>query len=105
MKGSGEFSSPTTIQVNGLDGNKQQITAKNIIIATGSDPSAFPGLPFDEKIIVSSTGALSLPKIPKELAIIGGGVIGLEMGSVYQRFGTKVTVVEFLDEICPSLDL
>lgn len=80
------------------------MTAKNIIIATGSEPTAFPGIPFDEKVIISSTGALSLPKVPKDLAVIGGGVIGLEMASVYQRFGTNVTVVEFLDEIVPSLD-
>lgn len=62
-------------------------------------------MPFDEKLIVSSTGALALPQIPKELVVVGGGVIGLELGSVYTRLGTKVTVVEFLDQICPSLDL
>ena len=61
-------------------------------------------MPFDEKIIVSSTGALALPKVPKDLIVIGGGVIGLEMGSVYARFGSNVTVVEYLDEIVPSLD-
>jgi dihydrolipoamide dehydrogenase len=61
-------------------------------------------LPYDEKIIISSTGALSLPKVPETMIVIGGGVIGLEMASVYQRFGTKVTVVEYLDEIVPSLD-
>ncbi len=75
------------------------------MIATGSEPTPFPGIPFDEKIIVSSTGALSIPEVPKELIVVGGGVIGLELGSVYNRLGTKVTVVEFLDEICPSLDL
>ena len=91
-------------EVTGLDGNKETITAKNTIIATGSEPTPFPNLPFDEKIIISSTGALSLPKIPKDLIVIGGGVIGLEMASVYQRFGTNVTVVEFMDEIVPSLD-
>lgn len=87
-----------------MDGSKETITTKNTIIATGSDSTSFPGLPFDEKIIISSTGALSLPKVPKDLVVIGGGVIGLEMASVYQRMGTNVTVVEFLDEIVPSLD-
>lgn len=87
-----------------MDGKTETVSAKNTIIATGSEPTAFPGLAYDEKIIISSTGALSLPKIPNELIVIGGGVIGLELGSVYQRYGTKVTVVEFLDDICPTLD-
>lgn len=104
MKGAGKFVDATNIQVDGPDGKSETISAKNTIIATGSDPSTFPGLPFDEKVVISSTGALSLPKIPKDLVVIGGGVIGLELGSVYQRFGTNVTVVEFLDEICPALD-
>lgn len=104
LKGTGSFVDSKSIQVNGLDGNNETITAKNTIIATGSDATSFPGLPFDEKIIISSTGALSLPKVPKDLVVIGGGVIGLEMASVYQRLGTNVTVVEFLDEIVPSLD-
>lgn len=90
--------------MTGLDGKTETISVKNTIIATGSEPTAFPGLPFDEKIIVSSTGALSLPAVPKDLVVIGGGVIGLEMASVYQRFGSNVTVVEYLDEIVPSLD-
>lgn len=84
-------------KVTGSDGNSETIKANKTIIATGSEPNAFPGLPFDEKIIVSSTGALSLPKVPKELIVVGGGVIGLELGSVYQRLGTKVTVVEYFD--------
>lgn len=96
--------SSTKVEVTANDGSKQEIEAKKFIIATGSDASAFPGLPFDEKIIISSTGALSLPKVPETLLVIGGGVIGLEMASVYQRFGTKVTVIEYLDEIVPSLD-
>lgn len=87
-----------------MDGKTETVSAKNTIIATGSEPTTFPGLAYDEKIIISSTGALSLPKIPNELIVIGGGVIGLELGSVYQRYGTKVTVVEFLDDICPTLD-
>lgn len=74
------------------------------MIATGSEPSPFPGLPYDEKVIISSTGALSLPKIPKKLVVIGGGVIGLELGSVYHRFGSDVTVVEYMDRIIPTAD-
>jgi dihydrolipoamide dehydrogenase len=75
------------------------------VIATGSEANEFPGLPFDEKVIISSTGALSLPHIPSSLIVVGGGVIGLELGSVYQRLGAKVTVVEYFDEICSMLDL
>ena len=86
------------------DGKSETVEAKSTIIATGSEPTTFPNLPFDEKIVISSTGALSLPKVPKDLLVIGGGVIGLEMASVYQRFGSNVTVVEFFDEIVPSLD-
>ncbi|TCM88034.1 dihydrolipoyl dehydrogenase [Rhodovulum steppense] len=78
--------------------------AKNIVIATGSEPATLPGIEIDEKIIVSSTGALSLPKIPKKLVVIGAGVIGLELGSVYARLGTQVTVLEYLDQITPGLD-
>ena len=86
-------------------GGLENITAKNIIIATGSEVTPFPGVEFDEKIIVSSTGALSSPIIPKSLIAIGGGVIGLELGSVYSRIGTKVTVVEFANSICVTSDL
>ena len=77
---------------------------KNIVIASGSEPSTLPGVEIDEKIVVSSTGALSLPKVPKTMVVIGAGVIGLEMGSVYARLGTQVTVVEFLDHITPGMD-
>ncbi|MBL4929796.1 dihydrolipoyl dehydrogenase [Fuscibacter oryzae] len=79
-------------------------TAKNIIIATGSEPSSLPGVTVDEKVVVTSTGALALPSIPKSLVVIGAGVIGLEMGSVYARLGTEVTVVEYLDAITPGMD-
>ena len=79
-------------------------TAKNIVIATGSEPSALPGVPVDERVVVTSTGALSLPKVPKKLVVIGAGVIGLELGSVYSRLGSEVTVVEFLDQITPGMD-
>ena len=78
--------------------------AKAIVIATGSEPSSLPGVPVDEKTIVTSTGALALPKIPKSMVVIGAGVIGLEMGSVYARLGAEVTVVEYLDAITPGMD-
>ncbi|WP_372570849.1 dihydrolipoyl dehydrogenase [Ruegeria jejuensis] len=79
-------------------------TAKNIIIASGSEPSSLPGVEVDEKVVVTSTGALELGKIPKKLVVIGAGVIGLELGSVYQRLGSDVTVIEFLDAITPGMD-
>ncbi|MEM9443148.1 MAG: dihydrolipoyl dehydrogenase, partial [Pseudomonadota bacterium] len=79
-------------------------TAKNIIIASGSEPSSLPGVDIDEKVVVTSTGALSLGKVPKSLVVIGAGVIGLELGSVYKRLGSDVTVIEFLDVITPGMD-
>ena len=79
-------------------------TAKNIVIATGSEPSSLPGVTVDEKIVVTSTGALALGAVPKSMVVIGAGVIGLEMGSVYARLGTAVTVVEYLDAITPGMD-
>ena len=78
--------------------------AKAIVVATGSDSTSIPGVEIDEKVVVSSTGALELGKIPKKLVVIGAGVIGLEMGSVYSRLGSEVTVVEYLDNICPGMD-
>ncbi|MBM1689130.1 dihydrolipoyl dehydrogenase [Sulfitobacter geojensis] len=78
--------------------------AKNIIIATGSEPSSLPGVEVDEKVVVTSTGALELGKVPKKLVVIGAGVIGLELGSVYARLGSEVTVVEFLDAVTPGMD-
>ncbi len=78
--------------------------AKNIVIASGSVPSSLPGVEVDEKIVVTSTGALELAKIPKKLTVIGAGVIGLELGSVYARLGSDVTVVEYLDAVCPGMD-
>ena len=84
-------------------GNDQH-TAKNIVIATGSEPTTLKGVEVDEKIVVTSTGALELDKLPKTMAVIGAGVIGLELGSVFARLGTKVTVVEFLDHITPGMD-
>ena len=87
------------------DNNKRtNVKSKNIVIATGSTVSSLPGIEIDEKNIVSSTGALSFDKVPKKLAVIGGGYIGLEMGSVWSRLGSEVTVVEYLDYITPGMD-
>jgi dihydrolipoamide dehydrogenase len=86
------------------NGHIQQLTAKHIVIATGSVPTSLPGIIIDEERIVSSTGVLSLKQIPEHLVVIGGGYIGLEMGSVWQRLGARVTVVEFLDKIVPTMD-
>lgn len=108
MKGWGKFISQNEIEVDMVDGNKKEvIKAKNIIIATGSEPSPLPGnvIPIDEKTIVSSTGCLALEKIPKKMIVIGGGVIGLELGSVYRRLGTEITIVEYMERICPSMDI
>lgn len=99
IRGRGKMTSPTTIQVDG-----QTITAKNIVIATGSEPMSLPGVFFDEAQIVSSTGALSLSKVPKTMIIVGGGVIGLELGSVYHALGAQIEVIEYLDHILPGFD-
>ena len=84
--------------------SKQQLETKSIVIATGSDVARLPGIDIDEQTIVSSTGALALPKVPKRLLVIGAGVIGLELGSVWRRLGSEVMVVEFLDRILPGMD-
>jgi dihydrolipoamide dehydrogenase len=99
LPGIAKLISPMVVQVAG-----EQIGAKNIILATGSEPTGLPFLPFDEKKIVSSTGALTLSKVPERLLVVGAGVIGVELGSVYSRLGSKVEFVEFLDHICPILD-
>ena len=104
LKGTGLVKSKDTVTVIDDSNKKTDYKCKNIVISTGSVPSSLPGVKIDEKIIVSSTGALSFEKIPKELVIIGGGYIGLEMGSVWNRLGSKVTVVEFLDTIIPEMD-
>ena len=106
LKGYGKFESADTLRVDMNDGSHKIIQAKHIIIATGSEPNNLPGgiLPIDEGSIVSSTGALSLKKVPERLIVIGGGVIGLELGSVYARLGTKVDVVEYFDKILPPFD-
>ena len=92
------------IEVSGSGGKPQQVETKNIVIATGSDIARLKGIEIDEKRIVSSTGALSLDRVPAKLLIVGAGVIGLELGSVWHRLGTEVTVVEFLDRILPGMD-
>ncbi|CDS09707.1 Putative Dihydrolipoyl dehydrogenase [Lichtheimia ramosa] len=104
VKGTGKFRSATEIEVAGLDGSESVLKTKNAIIATGSEPTPIPGIPFDEKRIVSSTGALELPEVPKKMVVIGAGVIGLELGSVWSRLGAEVTVVEYLDAIGAGMD-
>jgi dihydrolipoamide dehydrogenase len=106
VKGFGKLAGPNSVAVSLNAGGSQTIEGKNIILAVGSEVTPLPPVPVDNKgkKIVDSTGALDLDKIPSAMVVIGGGVIGLEMGSVWARLGTKVTVVEFLDTITPSLD-
>jgi dihydrolipoamide dehydrogenase len=105
VKGAGSLAGPGKVSVKPADGGKAEtLGAKNILIATGSDVMPLPGVEIDEKRIVSSTGALALPKVPKHLVVVGGGVIGLELGSVWRRLGALVTVVEFLDRVLPEMD-
>lgn len=105
IKGTGRILEAGKVGVTGLDGSEQQLETKNIIIATGSELATLPGVEVDEDRIVSSTGALELKQVPGHLVLIGGGIIGLEMGVVWHRLGAKVTVVEFLDRIVPGVDL
>jgi len=102
--GEARIVAPGKVEVKGKDGAVRTLETKNIIIATGSDVAALPGVTIDETQIVSSTGALSLKEVPKRLLVVGGGYIGLELGSVWRRLGSEVTVVEFLDRITPGLD-
>jgi dihydrolipoamide dehydrogenase len=99
LKGHAAFTSANSLDVAG-----KSYTAKNIMVATGSSVTPLPGVEIDQKVIVDSTGALTLPKVPKHLVVIGGGVIGLELGSVWLRLGAQVTVVEYLDQILPGMD-
>ena len=103
FQGFGSFIDANNIRIKG-DKEEQQIKAKNIIIATGSEIMSLPGIEIDEEKIVSSTGALSLKSVPKKMIVIGGGYIGLEMGSVWRRLGSEVIVVEYLDRILPGMD-
>ena len=104
VKGAGRIAGAGKVEVTGPDGAVTTLEAKNIVIATGSRPSSLPGVAVDQKRIVDSTGALSLTEVPKSLLVIGAGIIGLELGSVWRRLGAQVTVVEFLDRICPGMD-
>lgn len=102
--GLGSYKDKNTIEVTAEDGSKKEITTKKSIIATGSKPASLKGIEIDKKRIITSTEALNLQDIPKHMIVIGGGVIGLELGSVYARLGSKITVLEYLDTIVPSLD-
>lgn len=103
-QGVGSFKDKNTITIKKPDGTEQEITGTNIIIATGSKPSSLPFIKIDKKRIITSTEALTLTEVPKHLILIGGGVIGLELGSVYSRLGAKVSVIEFMDGIIPTMD-
>ena len=102
--GHGSFVNKNTISIKKQDGSEDQIETSKTIIATGSKPTALPFLPVDKTRIITSTEALTLTELPKSMVIIGGGVIGLELGSVYQRLGTQVSVIEFMDKIIPTMD-
>ena len=104
LKGTGRLTGTNSLDVALLDGGVQQVATENIVLATGSDVMPLPGVTIDEERIVSSTGALDLDKVPEHLVVIGGGYIGLEMGTVWRRLGAKVTVVEFLDRVTPGMD-
>jgi dihydrolipoamide dehydrogenase len=104
IKGRGRITGRGTVEVETADGSKTVLKAKDIVIATGSEPTPLPGVDFVEGKVVDSTGALSLPVVPKKLIVIGAGIIGLELGSVWRRLGAEVTVVEFLPRITPGMD-
>ena len=104
LVGTGRIEAAGRVSVSGADGATQTLATKAILIATGSESTPLPGLEIDEERIVTSTGALALPAVPKKLTVVGAGVIGLELGSVWARLGAEVTVVEFLDRICPGMD-
>jgi dihydrolipoamide dehydrogenase len=104
FQGTGRIAAPGKVEVKAADGNTQVLETKAIVIATGSDVARLNGIDIDEKRIVSSTGALELPAAPKKLLIVGAGIIGLELGSVWRRLGAEVMIVEFLDHILPGID-
>jgi len=104
LKGRGRLAGAGKVEVEAADGSKTAYDAKNIIIATGSEPTPLPGVAFEDGKVIDSTGALFLPKVPKHLIVIGAGVIGLELGSVWRRLGAQVTVVEFLDKVGAGMD-
>jgi dihydrolipoamide dehydrogenase len=103
--GTGRITGPGKVSVTAADGKVTELETKTIVIATGSDVAQLPGVTIDEKVVVSSTGAIALDKVPGKLVVVGAGVIGLELGSVWARLGAQVTVVEFLDRILPGMDL
>jgi len=107
FKGKGTVSGPNSVGVTLNDGGTESLSTKNVLLATGSEVTPLPPVPVDNAggKIVDSTGALDISEIPKTMAVIGGGVIGLEMGSVWSRLGTEVTVIEFMDRLCPSMDV
>tara|TARA_B100001248_G_scaffold245455_1_gene215291 strand:- start:23 stop:1423 length:1401 start_codon:yes stop_codon:yes gene_type:complete len=105
FKGVGSLKSKNEMSIKDISSKEIQIFSENIILATGSLPVSLPGIEFDEKIILSSTGALKIEKVPKKMVVVGGGYIGLEMGSVWSRLGTEVNVIESLENITPGLDV
>ena len=105
FKGVGSFKSEKQILIKDIENKEIIINAEKTVIATGSVPVSLPGIEFDEKIILSSTGALNIEKVPKKMIVVGGGYIGLEMGSVWSRLGTEVHVIEFLENITPGMDM
>ncbi len=104
IHGLGSFVDANTVKITANDGSEKKITGKNIVIATGSAPMSFPSMPLDGQRVITSTEALKLPEVPKHLIIIGAGVIGAELGSVYARLGAKVSFVEFADSMIPTMD-
>ena len=104
VRGRGRIAGPGKVEVTAADGSVSTLAAKNIVIATGSEPTPLPGVAFEAGKVVDSTGALSLPAVPKHLIVVGAGIIGLELGSVWRRLGAQVTVVEYLDRISPGMD-
>lgn len=104
IKGRGRITGPGTVEVEAADGSKTTLRAKDIVIATGSEPTPLPGVEFVPGKVVDSTGALSLSAVPKKLIVVGAGIIGLELGSVWRRLGAEVTVVEYLPRITPGMD-
>ncbi|MGE7415736.1 dihydrolipoyl dehydrogenase [Methylobacterium tarhaniae] len=104
FQGTGRLAGAGRVEVTSEDGSNQILEAKNVVIATGSDVANLPGVTIDEEVVVSSTGALDLTKVPGKLVVIGAGVIGLELGSVWRRLGAEVTVIEYLDRILPGMD-
>jgi len=104
IRGTGRIPKPGAVAVESADGGSETLKASNVIIATGSQPMLLPGLEIDEERVVTSTGALAFEKVPKSMIVIGAGVIGLELGSVWSRLGAQVTVLEFLDHILPGMD-